>query len=149
MHSEWNEVGCRCQRRSRARAMRRVCAALAAASALLASASCMPRPPMPRSPEIGAGVVVFRYRDPVAQVVQVAGSWETNFHLRGREWTSSTRVGVMLRGDDGIWELAAALGPGRYEYLFLVDGRFWELDPANPQRVADGQGGFVSLLVVP
>ena len=124
-----------------------VSVALAAAVALLFG--CVPRPVMPRSPEIASGEVVFRYRDPVAQVVQVAGSWETNFDLRGREWTSSTRVGVMLRDDDGVWELRAALGPGRYEYLFLVDGRFWELDPSNPQRTADGQGGFVSLLVVP
>jgi hypothetical protein len=24
---------------------------------------------------------------------------------------------------DGTWELRLALGPGRYTYLFLVDGR--------------------------
>jgi len=143
MQSGWKVGGCRrC-----GRAWHVVSVAVAAAAALLAG--CVPRPVMPRSPEITSGEVVFRYRDPVAQVVQVAGSWETNFDLRGREWTSSTRVGVMLRDDDGMWELRAALGPGRYEYLFLVDGRFWELDPSNPQRTGDGQGGFVSLLVVP
>ena len=115
----------------------------------LVLAGCGVAPARLRSPEIDAGQVVFRYRDPAAQVVQVAGSWETNFHLRGREWTSNTRVGSMRRGDGGIWELQVPLGPGRYEYLFLVDGRFWELDPSNPQRTDDGQGGFVSLLVVP
>ena len=102
-----------------------------------------------RSPELEASGVVFRYRDPAAHVVQVSGSWMENFELRGLEWTRDTRVGRMQRAEDGVWELRVPLGPGRYEYLFLVDGRFWELDPANPQRTADGRGGFVSLLVVP
>ena len=116
---------------------------------LLTLAACAPAPPSFLSPELTAGGVVFRYRDPVARVVQLAGSWETNLRLRGLEWTSNTRVGGMQRLDDGTWELRLDLGPGRYEYLFLVDGRFWELDRANPQRLADGTGGFVSLLVVP
>lgn len=72
-----------------------------------------------------------------------------NFFLRGVEWTRNTRVGRMERAEDGVWELRVPLGPGRYEYLFLVDGRFWELDPANPERAPDGSGGFVSLFVVP
>jgi hypothetical protein len=33
--------------------------------------------------------------------------------------------------------------------VFVVDGRFTEVDPANPQRVSDGAGGTLSLLVVP
>jgi hypothetical protein len=110
---------------------------------------CGPAPGRLHSPEIDAGQVTFRFRDTAAQVVQVAGSWETNFRLRGRDWSSDTRVGIMQRGDDGTWELKLSLGPGRYEYLFLVDGRFWELDPANPQRGTDAQGASVSLLVVP
>jgi hypothetical protein len=82
-------------------------------------------------------------------VVQISGSWESNFYLRGREWTSNTRVGRMQRGADGVWELRLVLPPGRYEYVFLVDGRFWKLDPNNPQRASDSQDGWVSLLVVP
>ena len=100
--------------------------------------------------ERGPEGVTFRYRAPSARVVQVSGSWDTNFGLRGRDWTSGTRVGLMQDSDhDGVWELQVGLGPGRYEYVFLVDGRFWELDPANPQRAPDGRGGSVSLLVVP
>jgi hypothetical protein len=102
-----------------------------------------------RSPELTAEAVVFRYRDSAAHIVQVSGSWQSNFHLRGRDWTRDTRVGRMTAATDGVWELRVPLGPGRYEYLFLVDGRFWELDPANPQRAPDGAGGQVSLLVVP
>lgn len=112
-------------------------------------AACGPPPAPVLSPEATDEGTVFRYRDPVAHVVQISGSWASNFYLRGREWTSDTRVGRMTRRDDGVWELRVPLGPGRYEYVFLVDGRFWKLDPSNPQRGADGQGGWVSLLVVP
>lgn len=103
----------------------------------------------PASPEVTDAGVTFRYHDPVAQVVQVSGSWASNFYLRGRDWTSDTRVGRMQRDADGTWELRVPLSPGRYEYVFLVDGRFWHLDPSNPQRQSDGAGGWVSLLVVP
>jgi 1,4-alpha-glucan branching enzyme len=117
---------------------------------ILLFAACTPPPAGGRSPELGPEGVVFRFRAPAARVVQVAGSWDSNSFLRGLEWTSDTRVGLMQDGDhDGTWELVVPLGPGRYEYLFLVDGKFWELDPANPQRVADGAGGERSLLVVP
>lgn len=36
----------------------------------------------------------------------------------------------MVRKDDG-WELPYVLGPGNYEYKFIVDGK-WITDPDNP-----------------
>jgi len=118
--------------------------------ALALAMACLPGPPRVHSPELLPDGAVLRYRGPGARVVQVAGSWDTNAFLRGREWSADTRVGLMEDADgDGTWELRVGLGPGRYEYLFLVDGRFWEADPANPQRVPDGEGGERSLLVVP
>ena len=125
----------------------RVRGSILVAATLLAG--CARPSALPRSPELGPEGALFRYRDPSAQIVQISGSWMENFFLRGVEWTRNTRVGRMERGEDGVWELRVPLGPGRYEYLFLVDGRFWELDPANPERAPDGSGGFVSLLVVP
>ena len=120
------------------------------AAALTLAMACLPSPPRVHSPELRPDGAVFRYRAPGARVVQVAGSWETNAFLRGRDWSADTRVGLMEDADgDGTWELRVGLGPGRYEYLFLVDGRFWEADPANPQRVPDGEGGERSLLVIP
>lgn len=113
-------------------------------------AACLPALVRVSSPELVPGGAVVRYRAPGARVVQVAGSWETNAFLRGREWSADTRVGLMQDPDrDGTWELELELAPGRYEYLFLVDGRFWEADPANPQRVPDGAGGERSLLLIP
>jgi 1,4-alpha-glucan branching enzyme len=110
---------------------------------------CQP-PALARSPEIAPEGVVFRYRAPAARIVQLAGSWDGNSNLAGQEWTRDTRVARMEDADhDGTWELQVPLGPGRYEYVFVVDGRFTEADPANPQRIPDGSGGSRSLLVVP
>ena len=118
---------------------------------LVALVTCSPPPDTPRSPEPQAEGVVFRLRAPGATLVQLSGSWMSNSWSRGLDWSGGTRVGVMQRSeaDAAIWELTVPLSTGRYEYLFLVDGRFWDLDPANPQRADDGQGGWVSLLVVP
>ena len=114
------------------------------------AAGCAPPPSGPRSPELGPAGVVFRLHAPSARVVQVSGSWDTNFALRGRDWSRFTRVGRMQDDDrDGVWECTVELGPGRYEYSFLVDSRFWVVDPNNPERAPDGHGGLVSLLVVP
>lgn len=131
--------------------MRRRAYSWAAAAALGAAvAGCTPPGPLPRSPERTGDTVVFRYRAPAARAVQLAGSWQGNTFLHGRDWSRDTRVGLMQDPDrDGVWELGVALGPGRYEYLFLVDGTYWEADPANPERVPDGRGGTRSLLVVP
>lgn len=118
--------------------------------ALAIACGCPRAPGNWTSPERAGEGVVFRFRAPAARAVQLSGSWDSNFHLRGRDWTRDTRVGLMQDPDgDGLWELFVPLGPGRYEYVFLVDGRFWEVDPQNPQRVADGNGGSMSLVVVP
>jgi hypothetical protein len=117
---------------------------------LVAVSGCTPPNHNVRSPERIDGDVVFRYYAPGARVVQVAGSWDSNTFLRGRDWTTDTVVGRMDDPDrDGVWELRVPLGPGRYEYLYLVDGRFRQLDPTNPQRVPDEEGGERSLLVIP
>ena len=122
---------------------------LGVALVLSVAGGCAP-PPAVRSPELGAAGVLFRYRAPSARLVQVSGTWDSNFELRGRDWTRDTRVGMMQDSDhNGVWELLVPLGPGRYEYQFLIDGRLWDNDPANPERVPDGAGGFRSLVVVP
>jgi hypothetical protein len=126
------------------------CTLLCGLMGLAVLSGCRLPPGQLRSPELGSSGVLFRYRAPGARVVQVAGDWDTNAFLRGRDWSRDTRVGLMEDADhDGTWELCVPLVAGRYEYLFLVDGRFWEPDPANPERVPDGAGGERSLLVVP
>jgi hypothetical protein len=48
--------------------------------------------------------------------------------------------------EDG-WRIPYVLGPGNYQYKYIVDGR-WITDPANPNIVSDGKGNLNSFRVV-
>ena len=45
------------------------------------------------------------------------------------------------------WEYKTTLAPGKYQYLFVVDGKE-QLDANNPNKVSNGQGGFNSVLKI-
>ncbi len=47
---------------------------------------------------------------------------------------------------DGVWSVWLKLDPGEYEYKFVVNGKNWITDPANPAKVADGWNGFNSIV---
>lgn len=49
--------------------------------------------------------------------------------------------------DDGTWEASLDLPPGRYEYMFVVDGR-WVSDPGARQRIDDGFGRENAVLLL-
>jgi 1,4-alpha-glucan branching enzyme len=52
----------------------------------------------------------------------------------------------MRRGQGGVWTVELPLAPGRrYEYMFVVDGR-WVTDPTAPASVDDGFGGQNAVL---
>ncbi|MBI5144029.1 MAG: AAA family ATPase, partial [Candidatus Omnitrophica bacterium] len=51
----------------------------------------------------------------------------------------------LLRHDDGRWEKALALPPGKYRYKFVVDGE-WLLDSANPEKEQNPFGTFDSIM---
>ena len=59
-----------------------------------------------------------------ARVVSVVGSFS--------EWEP-----VPLSDDDGdgIWTTQIPLPPGRYEYAFIIDGRWWGQDPSADEYV--------------
>lgn len=98
-------------------------------------------PAFPLSPQTSpsAGGTVFSITAPAARSVAVVGSF--NNWDRGRH---------RLAGPDGSgrWRIAVTLRPGRYEYLFLIDGKTWVTDPAAA-TVSDGMGGSNSVLIVP
>jgi glycosidase len=48
---------------------------------------------------------------------------------------------------DGIWSTNLELFPGKYQYLFVVDGSEIR-DPNNPDTIDNNMGGFNSLLTV-
>ena len=93
--------------------------------------------------------VIFRFMAPSASVVQLAGNWPENDWLRGQAQTGSFLVGEMKDEDgDGIWTRMEPLGPGRYQYKFVIDRVTWKEDPNNPNRIDDGYGGSNSLIDV-
>jgi hypothetical protein len=82
----------------------------------------------------GARILTLNVTVPAARSVAVAGDfngWDAGSHLLKR------------RGADR-WTITLPLRPGVYEYLLLVDGEKWLLDPENPVRIPDGFGGFNS-----
>jgi hypothetical protein len=48
---------------------------------------------------------------------------------------------------DGMWEITIPILEGRYEYLFLINGEKWVLDPTVP-FVDDGLGGKNSVVSI-
>lgn len=97
----------------------------------------------------GDGGILFRYYAPSARTVQILGDWPGNDFGRGEGVEGEVLVGLMEDGDgDGVWERTIGLAPGRYRYRFLIDEVYVEIDPYNPERIPDGEGGYYSLLVV-
>ena len=61
------------------------------------------------------------------------------------DWTSEGRP--LKRDGERGWKVDLALPPGRYEYRFLVDGR-WEDDPNCVDRVPNQFGSENCVFVV-
>ncbi len=97
--------------------------------------SCEPRYPGPQMTNAG---VSFTFSAPEAKSVAIAGTFNS--------WDKRKDK---LSGPDrnGMWRIVLPLPEGRYEYLFIVDGKHWKPDPAVPQ-VDDGFGGKNSVVVI-
>lgn len=48
----------------------------------------------------------------------------------------------------GVWSVTLPLDPGRYEYMFVVDGQRWVGDPAATEQTDDGFGSRNAVLEV-
>jgi len=53
----------------------------------------------------------------------------------------------MKKGKQGVWQKIVMIQPGRYEYRFLVDGK-WRNDPTNDQIIANCFGSINNILEV-
>ncbi len=81
--------------------------------------------------EVDEEEVVFRLVDPGAAKVFLAGDFNN--------W-NPTMDSMVKRG--GGWEVRLYLVPGRYRYVFVVDGKQIP-DPDNPNRDAEGNTFFI------
>lgn len=103
---------------------------------VLCTAACAARSSAPAEEHHRAAV--FSLRAPDAASVGLAGTfnrWDPSAHrLSGPD-------------RDGVWTITVPLHPGRYEYLFLVNGAAWTADPDAPDA-DDGMGGRNSVLII-
>jgi 1,4-alpha-glucan branching enzyme len=91
-----------------------------------------------RGPELLDAGVRFTVSAPTAVSVSIIGSFN--------RWDPRRN---MLSGPDegGIWSIVLCLLPGRYEYLFVINGNERRLDPFAVE-VDDGMGGKNSVVFV-
>ena len=52
------------------------------------------------------------------------------------------------KSDGGIWTATIPLKPGRYEYMFVIDGKQWIADPLATEETTDGFGAQNAVLDV-
>ena len=85
-----------------------------------------------------ASSVTFVLVAPEARSVALAGDFN--------DWDAA-RV-LMRREASGLWTVDVPLTPGRYRYVFLVDGRRFVADPAAPRAVGDDFGTPTSVVTI-
>jgi hypothetical protein len=107
-----------------------------ALTAVISKAALQPAAPMSHATAPARVVVQFRLGDPGAREVALAGDFN-GWHPEHR----------LHQAEPGVWSVDVALAPGVYNYVFVVDGRTWRLDPLAP-RVTDGFGGSSSRVSV-
>lgn len=87
--------------------------------------------------EPSAPTIRIEFHDDQAQAIFIAGTFN--------EW-SATATPLLATGG-GHWMKELMLPPGRYEYLFVVDGE-WRPDPGAAEQVLNPYGTYNSVLAV-
>jgi chromosome partitioning protein len=82
--------------------------------------------------------VTFTLASPEAQEVYLCGDFN--------DWSPRSLRMIRLSGN-GHWEKQLTLAAGRYQYKFVVDGR-WIHDPAAHENIANVYGSLNSVLEV-
>jgi hypothetical protein len=85
-----------------------------------------------------ASSVTFVLVAPEAQRVALAGDFN--------DWDASRAL--LRREGSGLWTVDVPLAPGRYRYVFVVDGRRFVADPAAPRAAGDDFGTPTSVVTV-
>jgi hypothetical protein len=75
---------------------------------------------------------------PEARSVSVAGDFN--------DWNPAQTK--LERSEGGLWTATIALKPGRYQYMFVIDGKQWVADPLAEEGAGDGFGAQNAVLDV-
>jgi 1,4-alpha-glucan branching enzyme len=79
--------------------------------------------------------VIFAVHEPRAEQVFVCGAFN--------DWQATP----LIRKANRDWKTTVALAPGRYEYKFVIDGK-WKIDPRAHQFSPNGFGTLNSVIEV-
>ena len=95
----------------------------------------------PDTPLVCSAEVQFSLRigDSKAHTVAIAGDFNG--------WSPQANILEDPEGD-GIWTATLDLEPGRYEYMFVLDGEKWFSDPNALRYVKDGFGNKNAILEI-
>ena len=95
----------------------------------------------PDAPSICSAEVQFslKINDDKAHTVAIAGDFNG--------WNPQNNILEDTEGD-GIWTGTLKLEPGRYEYMFVLDGEKWFPDPNALRYVKDGFGNKNAILEI-
>lgn len=90
---------------------------------------------MKQEPTVFVRLVLLQ---PEARSVSVAGDFNG--------WNPARTP--LERSDGGMWTATIPLSPGRYEYMFVIDGKQWIADPLATEEATDGFGSHNAVLDV-
>jgi anti-sigma factor RsiW len=93
------------------------------------------RPSAPPERQVFVRLVLI---EPRARTVTVVGDFNG--------WDA--RRTPLERAPGGVWKITLPVKPGRYHYMYVVDGREWVADPLATETSLDGFGGQNSVLDV-
>jgi 1,4-alpha-glucan branching enzyme len=80
-------------------------------------------------------------------VFQVSAASATTVILTG-DFNAWSKEGLKMKKEKtGIWKNEVELAPGRYEYKFIVDGKWWT-DPSNKRTAINSFGDVNSVIEV-
>lgn len=115
---------------------------------------------IPGQPDQGLGALEFRSNERGVQVPIFASTQRRITYTLPPGFERHDDVRIMgafngwsrtshplQRSEDGLWSIDLTLSAGKHAYQLIVDGEEMP-DPANPERVDNGFGGFNSLLTV-
>ena len=88
-----------------------------------------------QEPKIFVRLVLLQ---PDARSVSVAGDFNG--------W--NPRQTKLERSEGGMWTTTIVLKPGRYQYMFVIDGKQWVADPLAEEGAGDGFGAQNAVLDV-
>ncbi len=105
-------------------------------------------PPPPSAPKYSINNfeddAVFTYSDSIARFYLPGYQKKERVYLSGTFNNWSTSRLPMQKTTSG-WEVKIKLAPGKYQYKYIVDGR-WIHDPNNQLKENDGQSGYNSVV---